>query len=116
MRSHQELAKRLSAYSGPQTIWTDHGYLTWQMSTGENVEILFIEAERGFGKELLQKLCEAVRPFHSIFVVRLASNEIAGKFYRKWGFKEYCVPGLYRGVDAMMGVVEYQTLCKNLVR
>lgn len=104
----------MKEYKGARAIFTNHGYIVFQLSTGDNVEILFIEAERGYGKDLLKSLCEAIEPYHSIFVVRLASNEAAGKFYRKWGFKEYRVPGLYKTEDAIIGVVEYNELCRRL--
>lgn len=118
MRTHKELTDRLRQYVGAKYLYTDFGYIAWQMSTGENVEIIFIEVEetrKGYATELLRLMCHVIKPYHSIFVFRLASNEDAGFFYRKVGFEETLIKGLYKGVDAVLGVANYDTLCKNLL-
>lgn len=117
MRTEQELKERMSSYIGAEYIYLDIGYIAWQVSTGENIEIIFIESKEighGFGKELIKKMVEKIKPYHSVFVFRLASNENAGKFYRSLGFRETTVQGLYKDVDAVLGVVSYETLCQNL--
>lgn len=117
MRTQEELAKRIEHYVGAKYIYRDYGYIAWQMSTGDNIEIIFVEVKeprKGYGRQLLKDLVEAVKPYHSIFVVRLASNEVAGSFYRRFGFKETRLTGLYRGDDAVIGIVPYEELCKNL--
>lgn len=119
MRTKQELEERLSQYKMANFIYSeDIGYIAWQISTGENIEILFIETKEhgiGYGKSIMKMFLEAVRPYHSVFVFRLAENEQAGFFYRKCGFKETLVRELYKGGDAVLGVATYENLCKNLL-
>ena len=94
----------------------DFGYIVWQESTGNNVELLFIEVQepgRGYATELVRQMCKHIKPFNSVFVFRLASNERAGHFYRKLGFKEQLVQELYKE-DAVLGVISYEELCQNL--
>ena len=117
MRTQQQLKERLTSYVGAVYTYTPEGYIAWQYSTGENVEILFIEVNegrKGIGRKLIKSMCEVIEPYHSVFVVRLASNEIAGNFYRSLGFTETLVKGLYRGDDAVIGVVPFKQLCQNL--
>lgn len=117
MRTKQKLIERLSTYTGAKYIYTDKGYIVWQESTGENVELLFIESSekgKGYGKFLVGEMCKQIKPYHSVFVIRLASNEEAGNFYKGLGFKETLVKGLYQGDDAVIGVIPYETLCQNL--
>ena len=117
MRSHQELLDRLKQYDGAKHIYTEYGYIAWQVSTGENVELLFIEVRnpgRGYASELVRMMCMEIKPYNSVFVFRRASNETAGYFYRKLGFQETLIPGLYKE-DAVLGVVAYKTLCQNLL-
>ena len=116
MRSYNELIEKINPYWGPDWIYTDNGYIVWQMSTGGNVEILFIEVRNpgeGYATELVRRMCEKVSPYNSVFVFRLASNETAGYFYRKLGFEETLIRGLYTE-DSILGVVNYRTLCQNL--
>lgn len=117
MRTLEELKNRMKDYRGAEYIYTDNGYVAWQVSTGENVEIIFIEVSetrKGYATKLLKEFVKMIKPFNSVFVFRLASNEDAGFFYRSIGFQETLVPNLYKGVDAVLGVVNYDTLCQNL--
>lgn len=118
MRTETELKQRMAQYIGAEYIYIeDVGYIAWQMSTGENIEIIFIEAKeknKGHGKMLVKQMCERIKPYHSVFVFRLASNECAGEFYRGIGFTETTIKGLYKGIDAVLGVVPYETLCQKL--
>lgn len=117
MRTEEELKQRMKEYKGAEYLYTDYGYIAWQMSTGENVEIIFIEASekrKGYATQLLREFVKRVKPYNSIFVFRLASNEEAGNFYRKLGFEEILIKGLYK-VDAVLGVVNYEMLCQNLL-
>jgi ribosomal protein S18 acetylase RimI-like enzyme len=118
MRTKEELIERMKEYKGAQYIYRDGGYIAWQMSTGDNIEIIFIEVSekgRGYASTLLSEMCTLIKPYHSVFVFRLKSNESAGHFYRKMGFTEYDVPGLYRGEDAVLGVITYDNLCRSLL-
>lgn len=117
MRTLAQLTDRMKDYKGAEYIYTDNGYIAWQVSTGENVEIIFIEVNetrKGHATRLLKEFVKKVKPFNSVFVFRLASNEDAGFFYRSVGFQETLVPALYKGVDAVLGVVNFNTLCQNL--
>lgn len=117
MRSLQDLEEKLMPYAGPKVIYReDFGYIVWQESTGNNVEILFIEVKepgRGHATELVKHMCEFIKPYNSVFVFRLASNERAGGFYRKLGFQETPIEGLYTA-PAVLGVVSYKDLCHYL--
>lgn len=116
MRSRKELTDKLMPYDGSQLVYHDWGYIAWQESTGNNVELLFIEVKepgKGHATELVKEMCLAIQPYKSVFVFRLASNERAGHFYRKLGFKEQVVKGLYTE-DAVLGVVDFEELCHYL--
>lgn len=118
MRTKQELLDRLRTYKGAEYIYTDNGYIAWQYSTGENIEIIFIESKEkglGYGRELVREMCKIINPYYSVFVMRLASNEDAGKFYRALGFREYIIRELYKGDDAIIGVIPFAKLCQNLL-
>lgn len=117
MRSHTEVVEKLKPYVGPVLHYKEGiGYIAWQESTGNNVELLFIEVAepgKGHATELVREMCRNIKPFNSVFVFRLEANETAGHFYRKLGFKETRVEGLYK-VPAVLGVVNYEELCRNL--
>lgn len=117
MRSYKEFIERLNQYKGASFIYDETGFIAWQLSTGENVELLFIEVKepgKGHATELVRKMCKEINPFNSVFVFRLRSNETAGHFYRKLGFEERVVPNLYLE-DAVLGVISYKQLCQNLL-
>ena len=116
MRSIEEVTKRLADYSGAHLLYDDEGYISWQCSTGENVEILFIEVAKprnGVGKRLIRDMCNKIEPYNSVFVFRKASNEPAGHFYRSLGFRETHIDGLYTD-GAVLGVVNFQELKRNV--
>lgn len=118
MRTKQELLERLSWYPKAGYIYKEYGYIAWQVTTGENLEILFIETlekGKGLGCFLIADMLAVIKPYHSVIVFRLASNTIAGKFYRKCGFEETLIKGLYKGGDAVIGVATYEKLCQNLL-
>lgn len=114
MRTFQELTKRAKQYIGSEIIYLDgKGYIVYQCSTGENYEILFIEVaqkRKGYGKLLIQEMCKKIKPYYSIFVVRRAINEEAGKFYRALGFEETLLKGLYKNEDAVIGIIPYDKI------
>jgi len=117
MKSKQDFLNRLKLYEGAEYIYDDTGFIAWQMSTGENWEIIFIEVaetRKGYATELVKKFVKAVDPpYTSVFVFRLASNESAGHFYRSLGFTETLIKGLYKE-DAILGVVNWDILKKKL--
>jgi GNAT superfamily N-acetyltransferase len=113
---HTDILERFKQYDGLRYYIDETGYIAWQLSTGENVELMFIRVHtpgKGHGTELLKKMVQRIKPFNSVFVFRLASNESAGHFYRHHGFKETLVSGLYK-VDAVLGVANYKELCEKL--
>lgn len=115
MRSKEALDERLKQYQGAKLLWRDYGYIVWQYSTGENVEILFIEVSEprhGYGTRLIKEMCKHIKPYNSVFVVRRAQNEAAGEFYRSLGFKETTISGLYKDEDAVLGVITYEELLR----
>lgn len=117
MRTRQELIERMKDYKGAEYVYTDHGYIAWQVSTGENVEIIFIEVKekrKGYATQLMKEFARTVKPYNSVFVFRLASNESAGYFYRSVGFNEIPVKGLYKDQDAVLGVVKHDILWESL--
>jgi len=104
--------ERIKQYTGAEYIQNEKGLIAWQLSTGENIEILFIEVteqRKGYGTALIKEMCKRIKPFNSVFVFRLESNEEAGKFYRKLGFKETRIDGLYK-VGAVLGTIAYEDL------
>lgn len=114
MRSKEELIERAKLYKGIEYILDERGFLAWQVSTGENVEIIFIETtehRRGYGTSLIKDMCKLINPYNSVFVFRLKKNEQAGNFYRKLGFKEIDVEGLYK-CDGVLGIISFEDLKK----
>lgn len=119
MRTKKELEKRLKKYSGVYFIYEkEYGLIAWQYSTGENVEILFIEVterRKGYATLLVKLMLKDIKPYNSVFVFRRAKNKTAGSFYRSLGFKERKVRGLYKNEDAVLGIITYRNLCQNLL-
>lgn len=118
MRTKEELVEKLNLHCYERYIYNDKGYLAWKMGTGENIEIKFIEVSekgKGYATELVREMLTHIEPYHSVYVFRLAGNESAGHFYRKCGFEETTIKGLYGGDDAVLGVASYEILCKNLL-
>ncbi len=118
MRTEEELLERMKDYVGANYIYNENGYIAWQISTGENYEIIFIETKesrKGYGTELFRQFVNYVKPpYFSVFVIRLAANKKAGHFYRKLGFKETRIPKLYKGDDAVIGVIPWTKLVNKL--
>lgn len=115
MRTHEELLKRVEKYKGAEIFYDWYGYIVWQVSTGDNIEIIFIETKeprKGYGKMLLKEMVNRITTYHSVFVVRLAANEQAGGFYRHVGFNETRITDLYRGDDAVIHVITIKDLVK----
>lgn len=113
MRTKAELLERMKHYQGARFIYEEYGYIVWQMSTGENIEILFIdvkEPRKGYGTKLIKQMKHLIKPYHSVFVFRRANNGSAGEFYRKLGFEEQVVKNLYKGEDAVLGVIPFEKL------
>lgn len=121
MKTLDELKDRIALYQGARTFRTDFGFIVWQITTGENIEILFIsvvETGKGLGTALVKDwvahlIAEGQKPFHSVMVTRLESNTEAGRFYGKLGFTEHSIADLYK-VRAVLSTISFEKLCQNL--
>lgn len=93
MRTRAELEERLTRYEGAEYVWLEgKGYLAWHYSTGDNIEMLFVEAP-GHGLDLYAAFVDLLqgrgeKPYHSVFAFRLFKNVVAEKFYRKLGWTQ----------------------------
>ena len=102
MRTLEQLLLRLELYQPAVDYLYDPevGYIVWRTGTGENLEILFIEAakpQNGFGTELVRQMVKRMvqelerlgqNPYHSVFAFRLQGNQAAARFYESLGFRE----------------------------
>jgi hypothetical protein len=93
MRTLEQLQARIEGYEGLNYIWDQYlGYIVWHLSTGDNIEVLFIEANvLGGGYYLCEQMVQRIlekgpRPYHSVFAYTLGCNEQAQRFYEKLGF------------------------------
>lgn len=125
MRTSKEFLARIDPYlSRCDYIYNSRvGAIAWHYSTGENVELLFIEAavrRQGMGTLLLRMMClEMLRvgkqPYHSVFAYRLKSRTEAGLFYTALGFKEVDLgQSIYAGDGTMLHWIEWENLLKRL--
>lgn len=118
MRTLTQLKDRLKQYKGVEYIYHDYGFIAWQLGTGENVEIMFIETlvpRKGYGKRLVREMLKEIKTFNSVYVFRLERNEDAGHFYRSLGFRESLILNLYKE-PAVLGVVTYKELCQKVLQ
>ena len=116
MRTYREIIERLEDYEGAYLIHNDIGLIAWQVSTGENVELLFIEVaeqRKGYGTELVKRMCEKINPYNSVFVFTRSANEQAVAFYKSLGFDGTYIDGLYKE-GAILFVANYEKLCQTL--
>ena len=97
MRTLAQFEERLHPYKDAQSFYDSQiGYIAWHYSTGDNIEVLYIEAAvsgLGLGGELYRRMVQQLlangeRPYHSIFGYRLKSNKVAEKFYRSMGWSQ----------------------------
>ena len=121
MRTREQLEQRLTRYLGPETYYhPEIGLIVWQLGTGENLEILFIEVAeygKGLGIRLIRKMVERLKvsPYHSVFVYRLESNLPAGRFYRSLGFREHHLGhSIYRDDQTVIAWIPWEDLLQNL--
>ncbi len=124
MRSLEQLQSRLQCYRGVEYFYDpEMGYLVWRVSTGENVEMLFVEAitlGQGLGRKLYQRFVKVLQeqgkePYHSVFAFRLDSNEAAKKFYNKIGWTQISLgQSVYRDDDTVLMWITWEDLIKNL--
>lgn len=123
MRTWPELQEKLSPYEGVEYIYDPEvGYIAWHLSTGGNVEILFIEAAipgLGQGGEMYRRmalqLLERGTPYHSVFGYRLKSNRIARRFYSKMGWTQVSLGrSIYAGDETVVMWTTWDDLLTRL--
>lgn len=92
-----QFEKMISKYQGVEYIYDKAvGCIAWRYATGNNLEILELEASvRGIGKGLLlykmmveQIVKSGKVPRHSIVAYRRTSNEAAARFYNSMGWAQ----------------------------
>jgi hypothetical protein len=117
MRTHHELTERLKAYGDAEYVWTPYGSIAWHLSTGENIEALFLEAKPGYGRWMYRQMVEAIRedggePYHSVFAFRLTSNQKAKNFYAKMGWTQVDLGrSIYAGDETTLMWTTWDQLC-----
>jgi hypothetical protein len=121
MRTKEQLEERMRAYHDLEYVYLDNiGYIVWHYSTGDNIEILFLEATFGFGLHMYKRFIDALlqrneKPYHTVFAFRLGSNEIAGRFYEKFGWTQVNLGrSIYRDDDTVMVWITWQDLLRRL--
>lgn len=110
-----EFRERLKGYCGLQGIENEYGYIFWQQTTGENIEIVFVQVEerrKGHGTDLIRKMCKKIKPFHSVIVYTREENSVARTFYEHLGFKGVIVKNLYKEGNAMLYTIPFKKLKK----
>lgn len=111
----KDLVDRLEKYNGMEHLTSDHGFIFWQVTTGENVEIMFIsvdEPRKGYGTELIRLMCERIQPYNSVIVFTRENNREARAFYEKLGFKGVIVDNLYKNEKAVLYTILFKELKK----
>lgn len=124
MRSLESLKEKLKTYKEAEFIYDPSlGYIAWHYSTGDNIEVLYIEANVvgiGAGGTLYQRMIETLlergeKSYHSVFGYRLASNETARKFYHKLGWTQVNLgQSIYAGDDTVVMWITWEKLLERL--
>lgn len=120
MRTFDELMERVGPYKTLYRIFDeDVGYIVWRLGTGDNIEVLFIEAKepgKGYGKELFRRMVRSIesnkrQPYHSVYVYRLGANELARRLYAKLGCKEINLgQSVYRDDETVIAWITWEDL------
>jgi len=125
MRTLAELRKRIEAY-GQAAYFYDPtiGCIVWHYSTGDNIEVLFIESAeegQGNGRELYRRMAVYEislnrHPYHSVFSFRLKSNDKAERFYDKFtGWHQIGLgKSIYGGEDTVLMWTTWNDLLEEL--
>ena len=124
MRTLEELTKKLRLYNDAEIIYEPPlGYIVWHYSTGDNIEVLYIEAlmpGTGAGVILYQRMVKQLqnkneKPYHSVFGFRLASNDCAGRFYDKLGWTQVNLGrSIYAGDETVLMWTTWDALVKKI--
>lgn len=120
MRTLVELQERMQHYHGADYIYVENmGYIAWHVSTGDNLETIFLEAPN-FGAHLYGRMVSLMlrsgyRPYHSVFCYCLESNEHARDFYRKFGFTEVVLgQSIYKHDGCVLFWIVWEELVERL--
>lgn len=120
MRTRAELEERLGRYGAAEHIYVDgQGYIAWHYTTGDNLEVLFIDAP-GHGAELFAAMVDLLqargeKPYHSVVVYHLYSNKAAERFYRRLGCQQVDLGrSIYEGDRTVLAWITWEDLVFRL--
>lgn len=122
-RTLDQLLDRLEHYGSADYVWFDWGHVAWHFSTGENVELLFIQVRdpgKGDGKRLIEAMCRRLigkgrEPFNSVFSFRRTDNQEAERFYASLGFEQRDLgEGIYKGIGATVAWIGWRALLERV--
>ena len=123
MRTLIDLQLRLQPYKNVEYIHYENlGSIAWHYSTGENIEMLFLEASLGYGAlmyvrfvNLLQSRRE--KPYNSVFAFRRTDNETAKHFYEGLGWQQRDLGwSIYGGAETTIMWIKWEDLVERLQR
>ena len=126
MRTELELKDKLAIHGDAEYIYDPEvGYLSWHVSTGGNIETLYMEAKerrKGYGTELYRRMVQRLidnkqEPYHSVFCFRLGMNDAAKLFYASMGWTEVNLgESIYRNGDCVILWITWNKLVDVLLR
>ena len=121
MRSLQELKNRLSSYDGVDFVYYPNiGYIAWHQSTGDNIEVLFIEVKPGYGGWIYNRMVKTLlgagrEPYHSVFCFWLKSNQAAAMFYKSMEWNQVDLgQSIYQNDETVLCWITWKNLLQNL--
>ena len=123
MRTLEQCEAKLEKYGMAESLFFPGiGNISWHFSTGDNIEVLYLEAQLGHGATMYCRMVKTILasgrlPYHSVFAYRLASNEMAAKFYAKLGWhQEDLGQSIYAGDRTVLMWITWKDLLLNLER
>lgn len=123
MRTLEQCESKLKLYGAAESLFFPGvGNISWHFSTGDNIEILYLEAQIGHGVTMLCRMVKTViasgrLPYHSVFAFRLAHNDVAARFYDRLDFQQVNLgDSIYRGDDTVLMWITWKNLLKSLER
>jgi hypothetical protein len=93
LKTKEQFEARLATYGEADYVYLPNvGNIAWHYSTGENIEVLFIESIPGYGGFMMLKMVETIlannqKPYHTVFGFCRTSNDLAANFYAKLGWQ-----------------------------
>jgi hypothetical protein len=123
MRTLEQHEARLQLYGDAKSLFFPGvGNVAWHFSTGDNIELLFLEAQTGCGIIMLCRMAKQVikdgkLPYHSVFAFRLAHNDVAARFYDRLDWhQEDLGDSIYRGDNTVIMWITWKEFLKSLER